>query len=46
MISMRAANFLHSDTHTGYNNLVVDNAGRNAIQWLSDWLNLQLKSAA
>ena len=42
---LNAASFLHSGTHTGYNNLVVDNGGRSAIQWLSDWLNLQIKSA-
>lgn len=38
-----AANFFTSGAHTNYNALVVDNAGRSAIQWLSDWLNLQTR---
>nr|WP_172687836.1 cutinase family protein [Prescottella equi]ARX60092.1 putative secreted cutinase [Prescottella equi] len=41
-----AASFFTSGAHTNYNDLVVDNAGRNAIQWLSDWLNLQIGRAA
>lgn len=40
-----AATFFASGAHTNYNALVVDNAGRNAIQWLSDWLNLQIGRA-
>lgn len=40
-----AASFFTSGAHTNYNTLVVDNAGRNAIQWLSDWLNLQIGRA-
>ena len=40
-----AASFFTSGAHTNYNALVVDNAGRNAIQWLSDWLNLQIGRA-
>lgn len=43
---LNAASFFTSGAHTDYNNLVVDNAGRNAIQWLSDWLNLQIGRAA
>ena len=43
---LSAANFFTSGAHTNYNALVVDNAGRNAIQWLSDWLNLQIGRAA
>lgn len=41
-----AASFLASGAHTNYNSLVVDNAGRNAVQWLSDWINLQIVRAA
>ncbi|MFD6677297.1 cutinase family protein [Rhodococcus zopfii] len=40
-----AASFFTSGAHTNYNALVVDNAGRSAIQWLSDWLNLQIGRA-
>ena len=43
---LSAANFFTSGAHTNYNALVVDNAGRSAIQWLSDWLNLQIGRAA
>jgi len=42
---LSAASFFTSGAHTNYNTLVVDNAGRNAIQWLSDWLNLQIGRA-
>lgn len=41
-----AASFFTSGAHQNYNSLVVDNAGRNAIQWISDWLNLQIGRAA
>lgn len=41
-----AASFFASGAHQNYNFLVVDNAGRNAIQWISDWLNLQIGGAA
>ncbi|WP_083471128.1 MULTISPECIES: cutinase family protein [unclassified Rhodococcus (in: high G+C Gram-positive bacteria)] len=40
-----AASFFASGAHQNYNSFVVDNAGRNAIQWISDWLNLQMKPA-
>ncbi|MFC9768646.1 cutinase family protein [Rhodococcus jostii] len=40
---LKAASFFTSGAHTNYNALVVDNAGRNAITWLSDWLNLQIE---
>ena len=40
-----AASFFASGAHQNYNFLVVDNAGRSAIQWISDWLNLQIGSA-
>jgi len=43
---LNAASFLASGAHQSYQNLVVDNAGRNAIQWVSDWLNLQINRAA
>lgn len=42
---LSAASFLTSDAHTSYNTLVVDNAGRSAIRWLSDWLDLQIGRA-
>ncbi|ARE37880.1 cutinase (plasmid) [Rhodococcus sp. BH4] len=41
-----AVSFFASGVHENYNSLVVDNAGRNAIQWISDWLNLQIGRAA
>ena len=41
-----AADFFTSGAHTNYNALVVDNAGRNATQWLADWLTLQIGHAA
>ncbi|MDJ0407156.1 cutinase family protein [Rhodococcus erythropolis] len=40
-----AASFFASGAHQNYNTLIVDNAGRNAIQWISDWLNLQIDRA-
>ncbi|QSE86616.1 cutinase family protein [Rhodococcus koreensis] len=43
---LSAASFFASGAHQSYQNLVVDNAGRNAIQWVSDWLNLQITRAA
>ncbi|SED92164.1 cutinase family protein [Rhodococcus koreensis] len=43
---LNAASFFTSGAHTDYGNLVVDNAGRSAIKWLSDWLNLQIGRAA
>ncbi|NDV08835.1 cutinase family protein [Rhodococcus sp. IEGM 248] len=42
---LTAASFFASGAHQSYQNLVVDNAGRNAIQWVSDWLNLQITHA-
>ncbi|NMM90393.1 cutinase [Rhodococcus sp. SRB_17] len=41
-----AASFFASGAHQNYNSLVVDNAGRSAIEWISDWLNLQIGRAA
>lgn len=41
-----AASFFASRTHTGYGNLVVDNAGRNAITWMGDWQNLLIGRSA
>lgn len=43
---LEAASFLASGVHQNYTSLVVDNEGRNAIQWLSDWLNLQIGRTA
>lgn len=40
------AQFFTSGAHQSYGSLVVDNAGRNAITWISDWLNLQITRAA
>ena len=37
-----AVSFFASGAHQNYSSLVVDNAGRNAIQWLADWLTLQI----
>ncbi|TWH44393.1 Cutinase [Rhodococcus rhodochrous J38] len=42
---LSAASFFTSNAHTNYSTLVVDNAGRSAIRWLSDWLNLQIGRA-
>ncbi|UNN04902.1 cutinase family protein (plasmid) [Rhodococcus opacus] len=42
---LTAASFFASGAHQSYQNLVVDNAGRTAIQWVSDWLNLQITRA-
>ncbi|MDV8070851.1 cutinase family protein [Rhodococcus sp. IEGM 1366] len=42
---LRAADFFASGAHTNYNALAVDNAGRSAIVWLADWLNLQIGRA-
>jgi len=42
---LNAASFFASGAHQSYQTLVVDNAGRNAIQWISDWLNLQITRA-
>ncbi|PQP15938.1 cutinase family protein [Rhodococcus opacus] len=42
---LTAASFFASGAHQSYQNLVVDNAGRNAIEWVSDWLNLQITRA-
>ncbi|KXX54187.1 hypothetical protein, partial [Rhodococcus sp. LB1] len=39
------ASFFASGAHQSYQNLVVDNAGRNAIEWVSEWLNLQITRA-
>lgn len=43
---LTAATFFASGTHQSYGSLVVDNAGRNAVQWITDWLNLQIEKAA
>jgi hypothetical protein len=40
---LTAATFFASGAHQSYGSMVVDNAGRNAIDWLSDWLNLQIE---
>lgn len=42
---LSATSFFASGAHTDYGSLVVDNAGRNAVQWLGDWLNLQIGRA-
>lgn len=42
---LSAASFFTSGVHQSYQNLVVDNAGRNALQWIADWLNLQITRA-
>lgn len=40
-----AASFVASGAHTNYAGLIVDNSGRNAIQWLTDWFTLQIQEA-
>lgn len=40
-----AATFVASGAHTNYAGLTVDNSGRNAIQWLTDWFTLQIQHA-
>ena len=40
-----AASFVASGAHTNYAGLTVDNSGRNAIQWLTDWFTLQIQHA-
>ncbi|WP_040741288.1 cutinase family protein [Nocardia tenerifensis] len=42
---LSAAAFFSSNAHINYGALVVDEAGRNAIQWLGDWLNGQIGQA-
>ncbi|MFD6157611.1 cutinase family protein [Nocardia sp. NPDC060256] len=37
-----AASFFASNAHINYGALVVDDSGRNAIQWLGDWMNGQI----
>ncbi|WP_083954801.1 MULTISPECIES: cutinase family protein [unclassified Rhodococcus (in: high G+C Gram-positive bacteria)] len=40
---LNAATFVASGAHTNYTQLTVDNTGRNAIQWLTDWFALQIQ---
>ncbi|WP_433657769.1 cutinase family protein [Nocardia sp. CA-128927] len=39
---LSAASFFASNAHINYGALVVDDKGRNAIQWLGDWMNGQI----
>ncbi|WP_084654761.1 cutinase family protein [Nocardia altamirensis] len=39
---LSAANFVASGAHMNYGNLIVDGSGRNAVQWLGDWMNLRI----
>ncbi|WP_107656982.1 cutinase family protein [Nocardia suismassiliense] len=39
---LSAANFVASGAHVNYGSLVVDGAGRNAVQWLGDWMNQRI----
>ncbi|NKS56221.1 cutinase family protein [Rhodococcus hoagii] len=39
-----AATFYASGAHTAYPTMVVDQYGRNAIQWLSDWCQLRVNT--
>lgn len=43
---LNAATFVASGAHTNYTQLTVDNTGRNAIQWLTDWFALQIQQTA
>jgi hypothetical protein len=42
---LQAATFVASGAHTNYAGLTVDNSGRNAIQWLTDWFALHIQHA-
>ncbi|MFE9575467.1 cutinase family protein [Nocardia sp. NPDC006044] len=42
---LSAATFFSSNAHINYGALVVDDSGRNAIQWLGDWMNGQIGQA-
>jgi len=43
---LEAASFYTSGAHTNYGELTVDNSGRSALQWLSDWFGIQIQHAA
>lgn len=43
---LEAASFYTSGAHTNYGELTVDNSGRSALQWLSDWFGIQIQRAA
>lgn len=42
---LEAASFYTSGAHTNYGELTVDNSGRSALQWLSDWFGIQIQHA-
>ncbi|MFC9436482.1 cutinase family protein [Nocardia sp. NPDC057030] len=42
---LSAATFFSSNAHINYGALIVDDSGRNAIQWLGDWMNGQIGQA-
>ncbi|MFD6160641.1 cutinase family protein [Nocardia sp. NPDC060256] len=39
---LSAANFVASGVHMNYGALIVDGSGRNAVQWLGDWMNQRI----
>ncbi|WP_433665288.1 cutinase family protein [Nocardia sp. CA-128927] len=39
---LSAANFVASGVHANYGALIVDGSGRNAVQWLGDWMNQRI----
>ncbi|WP_405164259.1 cutinase family protein [Nocardia sp. NBC_01499] len=39
---LSAASFVASGVHSNYGSLVVDGSGRNAVQWLGDWMNQRI----
>lgn len=39
---LSAASFVASNAHTNYGSLIVDDSGRNAVQWLGDWMNQRI----
>ena len=43
---LEAASFYTSGAHTNYGELTVDNSGRSALEWLSDWFGIQIQRAA
>ncbi|MDL9944267.1 cutinase family protein [Gordonia sp. ABSL11-1] len=42
---LRAAQFYRSESHVRYGSLIVDGQGRNALDWLGDWLSTTISQA-
>ncbi|AZG43565.1 cutinase family protein [Gordonia insulae] len=43
--AVSAGRFYSSDSHVGYGSLIVDGQGRDAIDWLGDWLSAAISRA-